>query len=334
MTNRQFVLYAGIAVLFAGCSAGGSSSGPSAQTPFSGGAQSQFRQSPNVGPSPPPQRPAPAGPGWLSPQAARGDQLIYVANDNEVVIFPKRGLDQQPIGEITKGVTYAYGLFVDSEKTLYVCNQYESSVTVYPAGATTPSITYRHGLSRPLYAAAGPDRLYVGNGNTGRIAVFKLGDTKLLHTMDTLGEEVDGLNFDGAGNLYAAYRRSNATNAGGIEMFPRGSRHGEDLGMKLTAPQGVAVDPSGNILVVETQGFNRVDVFAPGHTTPSITRKVPSTPTGIALGVLEQRLYTSTLSSTVYISGYPSLEGILLKTDDSLYGVQGLAVSPPAEPEE
>jgi hypothetical protein len=332
MTNRQFVLYAGLAVFFAGCSAGGSSSSPSAQTPFSDGAESQFRQSPNVGPSPPPQRPAPAGPGWLSTQAARGDQLIYVANDNNVVIFPKRGQDPQPIGEITKGVTYAYGLFVDAEKTLYVCNQYHSSVTVYPAGAISPTITYTKGLSRPLYAAAGPDRLFVGNGNTGKIAVFKQGDTKLLYSMKTLGAEVDGLNFDGEGNLYAAYRRSNSVNAGGVEMFPRGSRNGEDLGIKLTAPQGLVVDPSGNIVVAETQTADRIDVFPPGHTTPSQTLSVHGTPTGLALGVLEQRLYTSTLSSRVYLSGYPDIGGPVPKIDNSLSGVQGLAVSPPAEP--
>jgi DNA-binding beta-propeller fold protein YncE len=327
---RPFFLCVGMMVFLDACSAGGSSSGPPARTQLFDPASSPATQLLRIRPSPPPRQRRPAGPGWLSAQAATGNDLIYVADDNEVVIFPKRGQDPRPIGKISDGVTSAYGLFIDPAKNLYVCNQSENNVTVYPPGAVAPSITYSEGLDRPLYVAADNERVFVGNANDASIAEFKKGHRELRRLLKIPGSEVDGLNFDAAGNLYAAYR--GGVGNSGIELFPRGSGEGRKLGMQLNGPQGLVIDASGNILVVETQGTDRVDAFAPGQTKPFATQKVPYVPTQIQLGDGEQRLYISDLNSKIYFSTYPDFRRPAIKIDNSLGGVQGLAVSPPAPP--
>jgi DNA-binding beta-propeller fold protein YncE len=320
---------AGAVLVLAACSAGRVSLGPPerAVPPSEAGRGAQTLR---VASSPPPPPRAPARRGWLSPEAAAPNEVIYVANSSEVVVFPKRGRNPHPVGEISEGVTSAYGLFVDPEKNLYVCNQGENNVRVYPPGETTPSITYKHGLHRPLYAAADGTRVFVGNANGGTIAMYKKGDKRLRGTLATLGTEVDGLNFDAEGNLYAAYR--NGGGDGGIEFFPGGAGPGTDLGIKLNAPQGLAIDPAGNVLVVETQGTDRVDVFRPHSTRPLQTLEIPSVPTQVQLGDRDQRVYVSDLNDTIYFSTYPELRQPGEKIDNSVNSVQGMAVSPPSEP--
>jgi hypothetical protein len=282
-----------------------------------------------IAPSPTPIRHAPPGPGWLAPQAASGKNLIYVANSNEVVIFPKDVKNAPPIGKITDGVSSAYGLYVDQARNLYVCNQGENTVKVYDPGTTTPHFTYSDNLHRPLYAIADSRRVFVGNADSGTIVIYEIGKDKAERVLHTLGAEVDGMSFGTAGYLYAAYRARGG--AGGIEKFPPGGiGSGVDLGISLNAPQGVVVDPFESILAVETQGTDRVDRFLRNKTTPVETQSIPHVPTEIALGYLYEDLYVSDLDSSVYKTGYPKFTEPELWIDNSLDNiVQGLAVTPP-----
>jgi hypothetical protein len=81
----------------------------------------------------------------------------------------------------------------------------------------------------------------------------------------------------------------------GIEEFKRGSKRGRILGMQLTAPQGLIIADDGSIVLVETEGANRVDVFPPGSKTPSVEAAVPQIPIQIAMTASEHHLFVSTL---------------------------------------
>jgi hypothetical protein len=133
--------------------------------------------------------------------------LIYVANGDEVVIFTEKERHSAE-GMITDGVTSAYGLFVDAQLNLYVCNQNENNVQVYPAGQTAPSFSYSSGLSRPLYAVADSARLFVGNANNGFIVEYALGNGQPQYTLQTNGTEVDGITLGRFGTCGGRSKRS------------------------------------------------------------------------------------------------------------------------------
>ena len=273
-----------------------------------------------------------AGPGWLSKQASSGQDLMYIANGNKVTIFPNHRHNPAPIGEITDGISNAYGLFVDQALNLYVCNAKASTVTVYPPGQTLPSSTYTTGLNVPLYAVADSQRLFVGNWAGGSVVEFALGNGTPQYTLQTPGVEADGLDLDADGNLYVAYRRGDGHHGGGIEYFAHGVAPGKNLHIRLTAPQGLIVDPSGNILVVETQLARRISAFAPGQDKRyAHSGRLSGEPTEIQLDAKGRNLYVSELSWKVYRIPYPRFKPALHYINNGdLENVQGMAVSPPA----
>jgi hypothetical protein len=280
-------------------------------------------------PSPPAVWRPPAGPGWMSKRAASGQNLIYVSNYNEIVIFPNES-GATPIGTISDGVTNAYGLFVDTQINLYVCNSSFGTVVVYPPGQTSPSFTYSTGLTRPLYAVADSSRLFVGNASGGQIVEYALGNGQPQYTLHSLGSEVDGITLDADGNLYAAYRNKAK---GGIEYFAQGTGTGTDLGIKLKAPQGLLVASNGDLYVAETQGANTIAGFHPGKTKPfARAPKTSYAPTQIQFDAPEQNLYDSNLDGRVDQIGFPGLRSVTpyISDDSVLTSVQGFALSPPA----
>jgi sugar lactone lactonase YvrE len=145
--------------------------------------------------------------------------------------------------------------------------------------------------------------------------------------LQTAGSEVDGMDFDGSGNLYVAYRGSNG---GGIEVFTPGASTGTPLGITLNQPQGLLVDNGGNILVAETSGTNRIDLFLSGSQTPSLQIPIPngSTPTQLTFKRSEFELFVSTLNGVIYGSRYPfASPPDLFEKDSDQGGIQGVALS-------
>ena len=141
----RWLLCAAVTVVAYGTSVGRSSPAPVANAQSGRGPFAQRPRAPDVSGSPPAAPYRWPGPGWLSKEAVSGKHVIYVANDDEITIFPHHGRNPGPIGEITDGISYAYGLFVDQALNLYVCNAGKNTVTVYPPGQTTPSFTYAVG---------------------------------------------------------------------------------------------------------------------------------------------------------------------------------------------
>jgi hypothetical protein len=320
----------GIALLFglSGCIAGGSSTAPSGLSQMPSGLNGS-QAHPRAKASPKAQH-RKLGHGWLSPAGKARNGLIYVAAPNGIVIFPTHPNNPNAVGTITDGVSDPYGLFIDLALNLYVVNQ-SNSVEVYPPGSTTPSMSYSQGLSRPLYAVADSQRLFVGNANSGQIVEYTLGNAQPQYTLQSLGSEVDGIALDAAGDLYASYRGGG--HGGGIQFFALGIGTGQDLGITLSSPQGMQIDEQGDIIVVETDGPDRVDAFHPGQTTPfATTPGLNGVPTGIALNQREHQLYISELSAVVQKTKFPKMSEIRTFSQGKLEGAQDMAISPPAAP--
>lgn len=275
----------------------------------------------------------PAAPRYASPagrrlsKAARAKRFIYVADQGtgQIVIFPEAGKLQSPIGTISIGINAPYGLYVDRHGALYVANQGNDTVTVYPKGATLPSLTYSKDLDRPLYPVVdGRGDLFVGSANSGAVVEYLASGTKGYRILQTAGVEADGMDFDPSGTLYVAYR--DRFGAGSVEAFAAGAMRGRIIGMSLNQPQGVVVDSHYRVLVVETGGTDRVDVFPPGSTKPSAEVQLPEIPTEIALENNEKALFVSTLSGAVYEIPYPLPQQPYLK-DQLSTSIQGVTLS-------
>jgi hypothetical protein len=261
---------------------------------------------------------------WLSPAAkVPGQRLLYVSQYYFVIsccpnayifIYPEEGTHQPPIGTIQVGEPW--GLYVDKHQNLYVDDQV-GTVTVYPQGSTSPSLTLSQGLARPLYPIVDSSGdVFVSNAerdyqNGGTVVEYHPGTTVPYQVLQTPGIEADGMDFDRQGNLFVAYRGSDGT--GSLEEFAPGSTQGKVLGMSLNQPQGVIVDNAGNILVVETAYSTgaavgpHIDVFAPGQTTPSIVVPVPNDPNELAIRRTEPSLFIAAEGGPVYEMRYPFL---------------------------
>ncbi|HEX3369355.1 MAG TPA: hypothetical protein VHS56_07270 [Candidatus Cybelea sp.] len=266
--------------------------------------------------------------GWLSPAALSGQPLIYVADGQRVLIYPEEN-GGSPIGEITNGVTSAYGLCVDRYRNIYLTNWRNNTVEMYPHGGLNPSRIYKEHLRGPLYAVV--DRrgnLFVGNGGGGEVIEFSAGSIKARRHAQSDGSEADGLDLDRHGNLYVAYRNSSGA---GIDRFSPDLQHRENLGISLVQPQGLIVTHSGAIFVVETDYANALEKFLPGETKPELRLVPPNTLTELARTRVDKTLYASSLGGAVYSTGLPlgvdNSFNFVLSVGSSYSGVQGMALS-------
>jgi hypothetical protein len=259
--------------------------------------------------------------GWLEAGSHPGS-LIYVAARNQIVIFPENGYETKQIGAITEGVNNAYGLYVDGSRNLYVANS--GSITAYHPGALSPYVTYKDPAGAMYVVKNQSGWLYAANGD-GTVSEYLPGHTSPSRTLQTPGTEADGINVDDAGNVYVAYR--DQSGMGSIKKFQANSNNGRILGMQLTQPQGLQLDHSGNILVVETGDKQVVDIFPPGSTMPSKVVHADNGVTQVVLREANEHMYVSNyLHDRVYISPYPPGE-FQLKLRARVVRVQGMALS-------
>ncbi|MGB6519271.1 MAG: hypothetical protein WBE79_12300 [Candidatus Cybelea sp.] len=268
------------------------------------------------------------------PRSAKHHPRLYIGDDyngsgehnNAIDIFPltKQG-HQKRLRSISNGIDGPWGLSVDANDTLYVANgrpyYNNGTVTVYPYGSSNPSMTYSAGLHQPLFAVADSAKhVFVadrqpGFNTTGYVVEYNAGTNAPIKTV-RLGIEADGLAEDTKGNLYVAYRRNAYNQNGTIAKFAPGLRNKRLLGMTIQAPQGLLVDRSGNVLVVESSA-DRVDVFPPAAKAPSVTVQLPQGFFGaqLAMRKSETTLWVSVDEGYVYSMPYP----LTARTKPTLY---------------
>ncbi|HVR46091.1 MAG TPA: hypothetical protein VMT95_05590 [Candidatus Binatia bacterium] len=245
------------------------------------------------------------------PRFATSQPLLYIGNDyyGAIDLFPLTGPNQKQIGSISNGVHGPWGLSLDANNTLYVANAFHRSVTVYPYGSSSPSMTFSKRLHEPLYAVAdSAGHVFVGDReaeshNKGFVVEYNAGTNVPIRRV-RLGSEEDGMAFDASGNLYVAYRRTGINSS--IAEFGPGLTNKRLLGMTIDQPQGLVVDSAGNIVVVESASDD-IKVFPPGATTPSLTITLSSygNLAELAMQNSETTLWVSTEGGEVYSMPYP-----------------------------
>jgi hypothetical protein len=238
-----------------------------------------------------------------SPRKTKHNKFVYVSCFNEmpggeIAIDTPQGY----IGKITDGIDEPEGVATDKDGNLYVANLGGKTVTVYPQGSTSPSLT--------LAESDGPDDVAVGsNGYVyasdvhGGIDVYAPGGTSPIRrlTNSALGRKATGVGVDASNNVFAA-----GSGAAVVE-FANGSGSGTNLGLRgLKNPDGVIIDKNDNLIVTDHRvGFL---IYPPGETVPSRTIKLGVHPTHSWLNRAEDLLYVPITDEYVYVFDWPSFK--------------------------
>ncbi len=276
--------------------------------------------------------PAPTGGGWLSPEAKRRAPLIYSGNydTNTITIYPARGINKPPIGQITNGLSEPERLFVDKSGNVYATNPGNQTITAYARGKTSPSRTLSNGVDYPTGITVDSEgTVYAANTGNDTVVEYAAGSSSPTLTI-TLSVTPENMAIDSKDNLYVQYLGGSA--GSGVLEFAPGSTNGTDLGLKVVSAGAVEVDLNGNVIVLD-QGASTVDYFPPGQTSPSKTIPVTAGfPFELSLNRKETQLYVSVSAGSDFLIqnvAYPKGTALATKIDNSDNGWP-LAASPDA----
>jgi sugar lactone lactonase YvrE len=238
------VLLVACALALAGCAGSASTGSPAGFTPSTGWGTARH--------------------GWISP-AAKKEKLLYVSDLTEsfILIYEQGNTGGGPIGEIENGIDEPEGIAVDHSGTLYVANDGNSTVTEYPAGSTSPSVTLSTDISNPLDVSVDSnDDVYVTESSAGKILEFEPGSTSPNVTVSLTRADVaaNSKNND-------VYVTHNQSSEGLVERCKPLSTNCKNMGIDVGFAQGIAIDMEGNLLVGDVYG-QEIDIYHPKQKTP------------------------------------------------------------------
>jgi len=208
--------------------------------------------------------------GWMARGANPKHPWLYVSGytSNNVAIYDIGRFGFPKVGEISEGVSGPAGLAVDSSGSLYVANQ-TGSITIYPAGTTSPSLTLSQGLYSPQGVAVDVNGdVYVANrGPSPSIVVYAQGQSTPYETITSdLIQVPTQMEFDAQRNLYISDDNTLANE------LPFGSQQVESLDLQyMTGGGGLARDAVTGDLFLSGVGGNGTHSFwryAPGNLEP------------------------------------------------------------------
>jgi hypothetical protein len=141
----------------------------------------------------------------LSP-AAKRQSLIYVSDyvQNAIIIYPANKNNPAPVGMITDGIDGPEGVAIDRHGTLYVANNTGNTVTEYPAGAASPSVTLSTSIVNPVAVSVAHNVVSVADTDSSTVLEFKKGSTSPDVTITSITGP-GGIGNDASGNLYVAW---------------------------------------------------------------------------------------------------------------------------------
>jgi hypothetical protein len=243
--------------------------------------------------------------GWTSLDDQQ--KLVYVSctQDGEIAIDL---VDGTYIGKITDGIKWPEGLATDKKGNLYVANRHGNTITVYPPGATSPSLTLTESDKPDDVAVGSNGYVYAGDADGG-IDVYSPGGTSPIRrlTNSGLANTVSGVGVDASNDVYATgYGQSGPA----VVEFASGSGSGTNLGLTgLKNPAGVIIDKNNN-LVVSDHKRHEILIYPPGQTSPSGTIRTGS-PVRSALNKAENLIFVPQTDEYVNVYDYPSGKYVL-----------------------
>jgi hypothetical protein len=318
--EKSFVTFANklgalpIALLVLGSACSGPSS-PVAGVPSSAAASSSHRPM-----------------GWIAPNSmSKGVLYLSSSTSNIVYLYTKKlgaGANPAPIGQITDGISGPSGSFVDKYGNLYVANDSNFTVTMYPPGSTTWKLRYT-GFAYPLNVVVDSKGLvYIVDFIGEKVVEFPKGSTRSKLTIP-IGYPAHGVALDSHGNVYVSYNTgAHGAGPGAVNEYAPGSKTGKNLNLSIGWAAGDATDGSGNLLVAD-QNAAAVYVFPPGSTSPSqtITQGLQD-PVNIAFDSSFKHLYIQDDEvDGVLVYDYPSGKYITTLNNGAT-SIDGVAVSP------
>jgi hypothetical protein len=196
--------------------------------------------------------------------------ILFVANlpDNEVEMYDPQTPNPSPEGSISNGMNYPVGLAVDKKGTLYVSNEGNSTITIYPAGQSTPSLTISTGLDYNYGVAVdSKGDVFATNLGNDTLVGYKAGATSPFETIDfsNFGQPV-GLAADSKDNLWVACDSTNT-----IYTIPAGSSKPQNSNFSdVAGPIGISFGKD-DVTYVANFGAkpSAVEIYTYGSTTPS-----------------------------------------------------------------
>ncbi len=210
------------------------------------------------------------GNGYMHKSRHKATLFVSDIDADAIRLFPANKTNPKQSGSITTGINLPVNAAVDLHGTLYVANNGNSTVTEYPFGKTSPSVTLSGGaLVYPNgIAVDNAGTVYVTSGATAGscyVLVYPKGASSPSEQIDGFDLPV-GLAIDKSGNLYVGDALQNA-----VWEVPSGSTTPTKLNLSgLSDPTGVAIDPSNNLFVANDQN-NTVLGFHLGSSSPFVT---------------------------------------------------------------
>jgi NHL repeat len=257
------------------------------------------------------------GHGYVPPAAKLPKHILYAGdiNSGQVLLYNSNKPHPHPIGEIVDGLLCPAGVAVDGSGNVYVAddctNNFAGSVTVYPAGQTSPSLTITDGINCAWGVAVDSQgNVFVTNlcNSAGSVTGYHAGQTSPFETIpqSSFGpySQPVGLAADGSDNLWVT-DDSHST----VFEIPAGSSQPQNAGLtQLKGPTGISFDASGNLYVTNFGG-NNAAIYAPGSQNPTATITIgmdgPTANTVTSSGKFFQGNQGQVPPATGDIQGYP-----------------------------
>jgi len=197
--------------------------------------------------------------------------LLYAGDQaqNTVTVYDLSTPGAPAVLQITDGINSIQVISLDQNGTLYVGNNNAKSVTVYPFGATSPTLTMSDGATDPnCIAVAANGTVYVsGRGSPAVVDIYAPGESSPSQVITSpLISIPSQAILDSGGTLYVA------DNATGVYAFLPGSNTPISLNLSgLMGASGIALDERRSRLYVSSVLTPNpyVNAYTIGETQPS-----------------------------------------------------------------
>ncbi|CAF4094913.1 unnamed protein product [Adineta steineri] len=212
--------------------------------------------------------------------------------------------------------TYPFGLFVDTNNTLYVCEWSLNSVQVWLEGSTTPIRTIVGGLYLPTAAFVTLNGdVYIENGNAyNQVDKWTLNSTTSVFVMNIKGP-CCGLFIDIYNNIYCSQCTihqvitKSLNNNSNMWIVAAGTDCSGSTSNTLNTPRGIFIDTNLNLYIADYNN-NRIQLFksnrldgitvAGAGATSTITL---SNPSGVVLDADGYLFITDSFNNRIIGSG-------------------------------